>query len=211
MPVLYARGSRFVAQLAGDLFVVVWCVACGLLGGFVQSVVAAAAVPVRQTADGLQTVLGDFRTAADEVAGVPVIGLQLRRPFDGAVHRLDAVIVSAHNQVDTIERVALLLGWLTFVIPVAVVLLAWVPRRVRFAREARIAQRLVDLGSEPDLFALRALATQPLRRLAVLSDDPASAWRSGDRAVIHALAELELRGCGARRSPPAKGLLSVRP
>ena len=51
-----------------------------------------------------------------------------------------------------------------------------------------------------DLFALRAMANQPMPRLAAVSDDPAGAWRRGDDEVIHALALLELREVGLR--PP---------
>ena len=39
-----------------------------------------------------------------------------------------------------------------------------------------------------DLFALRAMANQPMHVLAAISDDPVRAWRSGDRRVIDALA-----------------------
>jgi hypothetical protein len=42
------------------------------------------------------------------------------------------------------------------------------------------------------------MAVQPLYVLAEISDDPVKAWRSGDRAVINQLAELELRRNGLR-------------
>jgi hypothetical protein len=69
----------------------------------------------------------------------------------------------------------------------------WIPLRVSFIRKASAAQRFVDANEDLDLFALRALARQPLHVLARISDDPAGAWRRGDRAIIDALAELELR------------------
>ena len=49
-----------------------------------------------------------------------------------------------------------------------------------------------------DLFALRAMAAQPLYVLAEISDDPVHAWRSGDREVINKLAEVELKRDGLR-------------
>jgi hypothetical protein len=199
MPILYARrSSKLVAQIAGDVFVVAWSVMWAVFGGLVQSAIAATAVPVSQGAQAAQRVSEDFQTAAEKAARVPAVGAQLRQPFDAAVQRLDSVIAAADHEVDLIERAALVLGWLTFVIPVLVVLLAWLPRRIRFAREARAAERLLDARPELDLFALRALATQPISRLAHLSLDPAAAWRSGDRQVIDALADLELRSCGVR-------------
>jgi hypothetical protein len=56
----------------------------------------------------------------------------------------------------------------------------------------------LDTLADLDLFALRAMAAQPLYVLAEISDDPVTAWRSGDREVINKLAELELRRDGLR-------------
>jgi hypothetical protein len=67
---------------------------------------------------------------------------------------------------------------------------------VRFARRATAGRRLVDSAADLDLFALRALAHQPLHRLAAVSDDPARAWRDRDRDVVVRLAALELRDAG---------------
>jgi hypothetical protein len=72
---------------------------------------------------------------------------------------------------------------------------------VRFARRAGAARRLVDAAPHLDLFALRAMAHQPMHVLARISDDPAGAWRRGDRDVIRALATRELASVGLR--PPS--------
>ena len=53
-------------------------------------------------------------------------------------------------------------------------------------------------GRDLDLFALRALATQPVHVLARVADDPAGAWRAGDAEVVSRLADLELRAVGLR-------------
>jgi hypothetical protein len=42
------------------------------------------------------------------------------------------------------------------------------------------------------------MASQPLYVLADISADPVRAWREGDRSVIDALAEVELRRNGLR-------------
>jgi hypothetical protein len=49
-----------------------------------------------------------------------------------------------------------------------------------------------------DLFALRALARQPLTALARLHPDAADAWRRRDPEAVRALADLELRACGLK-------------
>ncbi len=78
----------------------------------------------------------------------------------------------------------------------------WVPIRIGFVRRATAAQRFVDANEDLDLFALRAMARQPLHVLARITDDPAGAWRrQDDQPVINALAALELREEGLK--PPA--------
>ena len=66
------------------------------------------------------------------------------------------------------------------------------------------AVRFVDANEDLDLFALRAMARQPLHVLARISDDPAGAWRRQDRRVVHALATLELKEEGLRPPPLAE-------
>jgi hypothetical protein len=46
--------------------------------------------------------------------------------------------------------------------------------------------------------ALRALNSQPLRRLLSISADPATAWRDHDPQAMNQLAALELRTLGLR-------------
>ena len=76
--------------------------------------------------------------------------------------------------------------------PILIVGAIWLVLRWRFVRRASAAQRFIDAAPDLDLFALRAMANQPMPRLARISDDPAGAWRRGDLDVIHALALLEL-------------------
>ena len=80
----------------------------------------------------------------------------------------------------------------------------WLPRRIRFYRLAKAAQHFLDEGADLDLFALRAMATQPMHVLAGISRDPVAAWRAGDRSVIDRLAEVELRRSGLRMPTIAK-------
>jgi hypothetical protein len=71
---------------------------------------------------------------------------------------------------------------------------------VRWMRRAGAAAALRAAPAGRDLLALRALATQPLRRLAALGPDVAESWRRGDDTTVDALAALELRGLGMRMS-----------
>jgi hypothetical protein len=47
-----------------------------------------------------------------------------------------------------------------------------------------------------ELFAVRALSRQPLRRLERVGPDPAGGFRDGDRTTLWALADLVLDRCG---------------
>lgn len=198
MPIYARRSGKLARQITADVFVVCWTAIWALLGVWVHRLIAATADPIRRGADAFSQLAQDFRSAGEKAASVPAVGDQLRRPFDEAVRRMDAVIASAQHEVDLIDRTALVLGWLTFVVPVLIVLAIWLPHRVRFAREARDVQDLLDTRPDLGLFALRAMANQPIRRLVRVSPDPMVAWRSNDREVITALAELELRDTGVR-------------
>jgi hypothetical protein len=194
---IYAkRPAKMIGQLVGDGFVVVWTIGWGIVALFVHKVIEVLAMPARETAKTAMRLAENFREAASEAAKVPVAGEQLRRPLDSASVSLGTLIQSANDQVASIERLALIVGWLVFLIPVSIVIAFWLPRRIRFYRQAHASQVFLDSLADLDLFALRAMAAQPLYVLAEISDDPVQAWRSGDREVINKLAEIELRRNG---------------
>jgi hypothetical protein len=194
---IYAqRRGQLAGQLAGDVAVLVWTVVWAVVGFVVDGAVAGLARPAREAARTARDLSGQFGDAATTAAQVPGLGDQLRRPFDAASGSLGDLVATADRQAVTIERLATAMGWLVFLIPVTTVLLVWLPRRVRFVRRARAAQRFIDATPDLDLFALRAMANQPMHVLATISDDPVRAWRAGDRRVIDALAEVELREAG---------------
>lgn len=192
------RPGRLAGQIFGDLFVLLWTIGCAVVAITVSQLVAVLAVPARETARTAARLMENMREAGEQAARVPAVGGDLRQPFDSASVSLGNVIASATQLEQSIERLALVGGWVTFLLPVAVVLALWLPRRVRFFRQARASQRFLDASADLDLFALRALASQPLYVLADISDDPVRAWREGDRTVIDALAEIELRRNGLR-------------
>jgi hypothetical protein len=194
---IYAkRPAKMIGQLVGDGFVVLWAIGWAIVAIFVHRVIEVLATPARETARTAMRLAENFRQAAAEAAKVPVAGEQMRRPLDAAAGTLGNLIDSANDQVVSIERLALIVGWLVFLIPVATLVAFWLPRRIRFYRQAHASQVFLDSLADLDLFALRAMAAQPLYVLAEISDDPVQAWRSGDREVINKLAEVELRRNG---------------
>jgi hypothetical protein len=196
---IYARRPwRLAGQVTADVFVVVWAVVWWLLGDVAQQAVLSVAGPARDTATTAGRLSAQLGDAAEQASRVPAIGEQLRQPFDAASLSLTDLVANANQQVLSIERVADLAQWLVFGVPVAILLALWLPRRIRFVLRARAAQRFLDSTADLDLFALRAMTSQPLHVLARISPDPVAAWRAGDATVIHKLAEVELRRSGLR-------------
>lgn len=198
---LYAQSpGRRAAQVTGDVLLVVWVALCVRAGLAVHAATTALAEPGRRLEAGADDVASSLRQAGDRAADLPLVGRQLSGPFDSAADAAGAIAGAGRQQVEVVGHLALLLGLAVAVVPVLVALAVWVPPRVRFARRATAARRLVDSAGDLQLFALRAMANQPMHKLARVSPDPVAAWRSGDRAVIAALAGLELADAGLR--PP---------
>ena len=195
----YAATSwRTIRQVTSDVFVLVWVVGWWLVSRAARRAVAAIAGPAERTSGAAQKIADDFRSAAESVGSVPGAGSSLRAPFDRAADSMLTVVASANDQVTAIGRLADLVGVLTVAIPVLIVVAWWLPVRLRFLVNARASRRYIDATADLDLFALRAMATQPMPVLAAISDDPVRAWRDGDRSVITALADVELRRAGLR-------------
>ena len=197
---LYARPSwKLARQITADVFVLAWSICWWFTGRATDAVIRALAEPSRATESAARSMQQGFQEAATNVQSVPWAGPALRQPFDSAAAGLQQVLDSAHQQVVGIEQTATLAGWLVFLIPVSIAIALWLPSRVRFALNSSAAARFIDAQPDLDLLALRAMATQPFHQLARISDDPLAAWRAGDRQVIDALADLELRRNGWQR------------
>ncbi|MDO5498479.1 MAG: hypothetical protein Q4F67_02230 [Propionibacteriaceae bacterium] len=209
---LYARPSeRRVRQIIGDVFVVGWIVGWGVGAYQVWASIMAVAEPARRTASAAAGVRDHLGDAAQAAGGVPVAGGELRRPLDSAGISLDDLVTAAQDQVRTLEQLAWLSGSLLFVLPVALVLALWLPGRLRFVRQSTAVEKLIDADSDLELFALRAIATQPVRELARVSPDPVGDWRDGRWPVIVALADLELRSIGLRVPAELERANAARP
>ena len=197
--------GRRAAQLLTDALVVVWVLLCVRLGQVVHDAVLALAAPALR----LESAGGSFDSsmvdASRTVRQVPLVGGQLHGPFDRAAATGQGIAGAGHDLAAGITRLATILGWATALVPIGIVGGVWLVRRVRFARLASAAQRLVDSDAGLELFALRAMSRQALPRLARVSPDPVGAWRAGDRRAIQALAALELQAAGLRPPAPEAG------
>ncbi len=198
---LYAdlTGRRTV-QILSDLFVLGWVVGWIWAGRTVHD----ATLALRKPADTLASAGGPLRDnmtgAGDQLGRLPGIGDDLRRPFLSAAATGNQIISAGRDLGLAVDRLALILGILIAVIPIVIVVGVWLALRIRFVRRATAAQKFIDADADLDLFALRAMARQPMHKLAAISDDPAGAWRRRERSTVRDLALLELRACGL--TPP---------
>jgi hypothetical protein len=194
-----ARRSR---QLLADLLLVVWVVVWVRIALVVRDATLTLAEPGERISAAGGGLAQRLREAGASVGDVPVVGDEVSVPFDGAADAADQLAGAGEAQVAAVSDLAFWLGLIVGAIPILVMLAVYLPQRWRFVREATAGQRFVDASEDLDLFALRAMARQPMHRLARVSDDPAGAWRRGDADVVRALAELELRDTGL--APPGR-------
>lgn len=189
---------RRAVQLAADVLLLVWVLAWAWAGSVVHDATLELAGPGRQLTESATGLSAAMQDAGGTLDDLPVIGDEARAPFDEASAAADRLAEAGRDQVETVERLALWLGLAVAAAPILLACVLHLPRRVRFVRRATAGARFVDAGDDLDLFALRALAHQPMHVLSKVSDDPAGAWRRGDRPVTDRLAELELRSVGLR-------------
>jgi hypothetical protein len=194
---LYADAPvRRTRQLLADLLFVLWLVAWVWVGHTVQHGTAQLAGVGQQTDASATSLATGLTNAGDTLGDLPVVGGGVSAPFDQMSSASSALAAAGRSQVTAVHRLAWVLGISIATIPILTVAVFFLPVRWRFAREATAGARFIDAAEDLDLFALRALARQPMHVLATVSDDPAGAWRARDPQVVNALAALELRDCG---------------
>lgn len=187
---------RRTMQILGDVLLVVWVYAWVRTAVAVRDATLSLAEPGEQISAAGTGLADQLRSAGDRVGDLPLVGDEVRAPFDGAGGAADRLAAAGDAQVAAVETLAFWLSLAVWAVPVLLAAAIYLPLRWRFVREASAGRRFVDSSDDLDLFALRAMARQPLHRLARISDDPAGAWRRGDAQVVRELAALELRDSG---------------
>ena len=199
---LYADTSvRRSLQIAGDLALLAWIWLWIVVAGKVHESTLALATPGHKIDASAGDLASRLRDAGRTVAEIPLVGDEVRSPFDGAGDAATGLAEAGQQQVAAVDALAQWLALAVALIPILVLLCFYLPQRIAFVRRATAGQRFLDSGANLDLFALRAMAHQPLHVLARVDPDPAGAWRRGVPEVIDQLARLELRSAGLR--PPA--------
>lgn len=194
---LYAdRPVRFTRQLVADALFVSWLLAWVWIGNVVHDGTLALADPGHRIEASATSLAESMTEAGGVLDDLPLVGDSAATPFDKASEASTSLAEAGAAEVRAVERLAFWLGLSIALIPILVVTAFYLPGRLRFLREATAGQRFIDAEADEELFALRAMANQPMHVLARVSDDPVGAWRRGDRETTRALAALEMRTVG---------------
>jgi len=192
-------------QVAADVGMLAWVVVWVLVARAVHAAVLVLAEPGRAVEDLGRSVAGNMNSAADAAEGVPLVGDELAAPFGSLADASGAVSGAGRSAQDAVSTLAMLLAVVLVLLPVGWLMLRWLPARLRYAREAGAARRLLTGTPELEILAARALATAPLPRLAALPAGTGARWRAGDPAAVRTLAELEAGRLGLRLPTRAAG------
>ncbi|MEQ4303635.1 hypothetical protein ABNF97_20020 [Plantactinospora sp. B6F1] len=201
MRVYADRFPTAARQLLTDLLVVAWIYLWIRAAMWLHDLVQKLAVPGQKLEGAGGGLADNLADAGGKVGRVPVVGDELTAPFENAAEAARAMAEAGRDQQALVGELALALSLALLVFPLGVVLVGWLPLRVRWMRRAGAARALRSAPAGRDLLALRALATQPIRKLTRIDPDVAQAWRRGDADTVDALAALELRALGLRATP----------
>lgn len=190
------RRSR---QILADGLMLAWVTLWVVAARAVHAATMTLAVPGRTLEDAGGSFRDRMLGAGDRVDDLPLLQDRLAEPLRDVSGVGTDIALAGTNLVSAAERLALVAALTTALIPILIVGAVWLAVRLRWIRRATATARFIDSRDDLDLFALRAMARQPMTALAGISDDPAGAWRRGDVAVITALADLELADTGLRR------------
>lgn len=190
--------ERKFRQLAGDIWLVVWTVGWIWVAVKLHGLIMNLAAPGQAISDGASGLAESIDSAAQTIGDVPIVGGALAAPFSGISTAASALASAGQAEADAVSNLAMFVSVALALLAFASFAAYWLPIRLAFIQRASAAQRFVNDDDDLDLFALRALARQPLHVLARISDDPAGDWRRGDRRIIDRLAELELADEGLR-------------
>ena len=194
-------------QITVDLLAIAAIGAWAWLGWTVYGLVmnlAEFGVQMEESGKGFKKTMTDI---SDNLSGIWLIGDGIKAPFDAASDAGATLESAGQAQQVAVQQLATGLGLGIAVLPILTILVFWLVPRIRFARRASVAKRMISKGASVDLLALRALANQKVGALLSIDADVAGAWRRSDQSVIRSLANLELRASGVKlRDEPLPGL-----
>jgi hypothetical protein len=185
-------------QVTADVFVLLWILLWVWIGMWLHDLIMLLAGPGERLEEAGSGLADNLNGAGERVSDVPLIGDALATPLEGAGAAADQLAQAGQATQEVVGTIALWLSVAFVAVPILLMLLVWLPVRLRFAQQAGAA---AALRNDLELFALRALQNRPLHELARISSQPSRALRD-DPVALSALAALEMRAVGLR--PPTQ-------
>jgi hypothetical protein len=177
-----------------DAATVVAVIVLALLGLWVYHAVSSLEILGRGVHDAGRALQSGFDSAADKVDDVPLAGGPIADGLRAAGEGTGGSVAEAGDRgVERVHRLALLLGWLTFLLPAALLLSRVVPARlqqIRTLSNASLVLSPIDDEERRRLVAMRAAFALPYERLLAHSRDPLGDLAAGRyEPLIDAVAE----------------------
>lgn len=191
---LSARAVRWI-----DVGVIVWIVVWAALGVLIWHDIRAQS---QLSGDVIKvgTAVKETGQALGVVGGLPLVGGRIGEFADQIEGMGAEVEASGEDSRVGIQRTAIAAGFGVGILPAALVLLLYLPARIRWRRYiGAIADALPGTAGDPvfeQYLARAAVATLSWDRLKAISADP---WRDIETGQCRALADAELVRLGLRR------------
>ncbi|GAA0957296.1 hypothetical protein [Virgisporangium aurantiacum] len=199
---LYAEmPTRRLRQTAADLLAAAWVGAWAWIAVKVYRWVGSLAAVGDTVHKRGQSLATDLDQTAAKLRDIPLVGDRAADPLAQAADAARSLAAAGRTESNLVHDLAVLIVILIVIGPVGLIVVSWLPRRLRWVTDATAASRLRHAPGGADLLALRALANQPLRTLARLDLAPLKAWQHGESTTVRTLANLELRRLGLRPAP----------
>jgi hypothetical protein len=191
--------TQRVRTVLRDLVVLLLLFLFAWLGLKVHNTVDQLAVLGTGVEDAGTEIQGGFDTAAEAVAGVPIVGGDLADGLHDAGRASGGELAERGQEGrESVHRLANLLGLVTFLIPALLVLSLTLPDRISQIRGLTAAERVLGGPLDPDrrrLLAMRAAFSLPYGELVRYTRDPFGDLAAGryDALIAAALEEAGLR------------------
>lgn len=124
----YSQKNRGLEVIA-DIAFLVWCVLWAVLGRVFYWLVYDLAEPSRSALTSVSDFGSQLDTTSSALELVPGLGSTIAKPFDSLSTHIADMTAALEVQIASIEKAAILIGWVAFIIPVAGALVIWIPRR----------------------------------------------------------------------------------
>jgi hypothetical protein len=188
-------------QIAGDVLMLLWVVVWLWIGYVVFDHVKGLTAPGKYVERAGQALENGLNSIGNALERLPLVGDAVKAGFHLLSYSGGALATAGRLQQSAAGALAAVLALAIIAMPL-VWAIRYVWQRVEWTRQAQSARLLMDSAGDASLFALRALAHQPLpvlRDVAMRTRmDLVEGWRTASPPVVAALAELELAGRGLR-------------